>query len=101
MEGYGESRFGPDDPVTREQLAVILWRYAGYKGCDISVGRDTNLLSYSDAFEVSEWAIPAMQWACASGVMEEMDAGTLSPEGCVTRAQLAAMLQRFCERLPE
>lgn len=101
MEGYGESRFAPDDPVTREQLAVILWRYAGYKGCDISVGRDTNLLSYSDAFEVGEWAIPAMQWACASGVMEEMDAGTLSPEGCVTRAQLAAMLQRFCERLPE
>ena len=51
----------PDDLVTREQLAAILYRYASYKGYDVSVGEDTNILSYDDAFEISEYAVSAMQ----------------------------------------
>ena len=94
--GYGGGKYGPDDPITREQLAAILYRYAQVKGYDVSVGEDTNILSYADALDVSEWAIPAMQWACGSGVIEGMTEATLVPGGTATRAQVATMLMRFC-----
>ena len=95
--GYGDGTYGPDDSITREQLAAILYRYASYKGYDVSVGEDTNILSYADALDVSEWAIPAMQWACGSGVIEGVTDSTLVPQGNATRAQAATMLMRFCE----
>lgn len=95
--GYGGGLFGPEDNITREQLAAILYRYAQVKGYDVSVGEDTNILSYADALDVSEWAIPAMQWACGSGVIEGVTEATLVPGGTATRAQVATMLIRFCE----
>ena len=94
--GYGGGLFGPEDNITREQLASILYRYAQAKGYDTSVGEDTNILSYTDALEISEYAIPAMQWACGAGIMEG-NAGYLTPQGDATRAQVATMLMRFCE----
>ena len=94
--GYGNGKFGPEDNITREQLAAILYRYAQAKGYDTSVGEDTNILSYTDALEISEYAIPAMQWACGAGILEG-DAGHLYPQGNATRAQIATMLMRFCE----
>ena len=94
--GYGGGLFGPDDPITREQLAVMLHRYAQHEGYDVSIGEDTNILSYADALEISEYAIPAMQWACGAGILEG-DAGHLYPQGNATRAQIATMLMRFCE----
>ena len=96
--GYGGGVFGPDDPITREQLATMMWRYAQHEGYDVGVGEDTNILSYTDAFDVAEYAIPAMQWACGAGVINGTgDGSTLSPQGEATRAQAAVMLQRFCE----
>ena len=97
VTGYDAERFGPMDPITREQLAAILWRYAKYKGYDVSVGEDTNILSYEDAFSVSEYAIPAIQWACGAGLMQG-DRGCLMPASHATRAQVAMMLMRFCSR---
>lgn len=94
--GYGNGKFDPEDNITREQLAAILYRYAQAKGYDTSVGEDTNILSYTDALEISEYAIPAMQWACGAGILEG-DAGHLYPQGNATRAQIATMLMRFCE----
>lgn len=94
--GYGGGVFGPEDNITREQLAAILYRYAQAKGYDTSVGEDTNILSYTDTLEISEYAIPAMQWACGAGILEG-DAGHLYPQGNATRAQIATMLMRFCE----
>ena len=94
--GYGNGLFGPEDNITREQLASILYRYAQSKGYDTSVGENTNILSYTDALEISEYAIPAMQWACGAGIMEG-NAGYLTPQGDATRAQVATMLMRFCE----
>ena len=94
--GYGGGLFGPEDNITREQLASILYRYAQAKGYDTSVGEDTNILSYTDALEISEYAIPAMQWGCGAGIMEG-NAGYLTPQGDATRAQVATMLMRFCE----
>ena len=95
--GYGNGKFGPDDPITRQQLAAMLWRYAQHTGQDVSVGEDTNILSYEDAFDISEYAIPAMQWACGAGIMGGYGNGYLGPNDGATRAQAAAMLQRYCE----
>ena len=97
--GYGGGLFGSDDAVTREQLAAILYRYAVYKGYDVSIGEDTNLLSYTDFADLSEYAIPAMQWACGAGIVNGTSESTLTPQGEATRAQVAAMLMRFCENI--
>lgn len=85
----------PGSPVTRQQLAAMLYRFAMRAGADVSVGEDTNILSYADAFDVAEYAIPAMQWACGAGVIGGTADGRLNPAGTATRAHLAAMLQRF------
>lgn len=94
--GYGDGAFGTDDPITREQLAVMLYRFAQAMGCDVSVGEDTNILSYTDAQEISEYAVSALQWACGAGILQGDDAA-LSPQGQTTRAEAAAMLMRFCQ----
>ena len=93
--GYGDGCFRPNDNITREQFAAILYRYARYKGLDVSVGADTNILDFADAQSVSEWAVDAMQWACGSGVVNGTTEETLSPRDSVTRAQVAAMIMRF------
>ena len=94
--GYGDGAFGTDDPITREQLAVMLYRFAQHQGYDVSVGEDTNILSYTDAQEISEYAVPALQWACGAGILQGGGAA-LSPQGQTTRAEAAAMLMRFCQ----
>ena len=96
VEGYSETAFGPNDPITREQLAAILWRYAKYLELDVSIGENTNILSYTDAAEISEYAIPALQWACGAGILEGSN-GSLSPRANATRAEVATMLMRVCE----
>ena len=83
--------------VTREQLATMLYRYAVAKGYDVSIGESTNILSYADFASISEYAIPAMQWACGSGIVTGVTDSTLAPQGTATRAQCAAMLMRFVE----
>lgn len=98
VDGYGNGSFGPNDPITREQFAAMLWRYAASAGYDVSIGESTNILSYADATNVSEYAIPAMQWACGSGVITGISEATLVPLGEATRAQAATMLMRFCEK---
>ena len=87
------------DYVTREQFATMLWRYASGKGYDVSIGEDTNILSYDDFADLSEYAIPAMQWACGAGVITGVTDATLVPQGEATRAQVAAMLMRFVEAI--
>ncbi|WP_458407645.1 S-layer homology domain-containing protein [Anaerotignum sp.] len=99
VSGYDAMTFGPDDNITREQLASILWRYAKYKGYDVSVGEDTNILSYKDAFSISEYAIPAMQWACGEGIISGNADGTLNPRGNAQRAHAAQMLMKFMDNV--
>ena len=87
----------PNGHVTREQFATMLYRYAAAKGYDVSIGESTNILSYADFASISEYAIPAMQWACGSGIVTGVTESTLVPQGTATRAQCAAMLMRFIE----
>ena len=92
--GVGQGHFAPEMTINREQLVTVMWRYAKATGKDVSVGEDTNILSYDDAFDVSEFAIPAMQWACGDGVITGAN-GKLNPKGTATRAEAAAIFQRF------
>jgi hypothetical protein len=88
----------PTGTITRQQMAAILYRYAQFKGYDVSVGEDTNILSYDDALTISEYAIPALQWACGAGLMQG-SGNNLMPFGNATRAQVATILQRFIQNL--
>ena len=97
-KGYGDGRFGVNDPVTREQLAAILYRYARYKGEDVSVGEDTNLIGFQDAGQVSEWAAPAVRWAVGVGLLKGDAAGCLRPLDQAARSEFAALLMRYVER---
>ena len=85
----------PNGLVTREQMVTMLWRYAVAKGYDVSIGESTNILSYADFGQISEYAIPAMQWGCGSGVITGVTDTTLVPQGTATRAQCAAIFMRF------
>lgn len=94
VEGYSDTAFGPNDAITREQLAAILWRYCKHMGRDVYVGESTDILSYVDGASVSEYAIAAVQWACDAELMEGAG-GKLMPQSNATRAQLAAILERL------
>ena len=94
VSGYTDGTFRPDAPVTREQLASILYRYTRYRGQDVSAAGTTSLTGYGGAQTVSSYALPAMRWACGTGILQGAN-GKLNPSGLATRAQLAAMLHRY------
>lgn len=93
--GLGGDRFGPDEPVTREQLAAILYRYANYKGYDTQ--RSVELAKFADRDDVGSYAVNAVKWAVADGLLSGVSATELQPKGFAIRAQVAAILMRFCE----
>ena len=99
VTGYADGTFRPNAAVTREQAAAILYRYAQSKGIDVSVGENTNILSYVDVQQASEYAIPALQWAVGAGVMNGKNGDRLAPTGTATRAEIAAIMQRWCENI--
>ena len=97
VTGVSATEFAPDAPITREQFAAILWRYAQSKGYDVSASADlTGFLGYG---QISEYALPALQWAVGAGVMSGRGDGILAPQGTATRAEAAAMLMRFVENV--
>ncbi|WP_286030352.1 S-layer homology domain-containing protein [Anaerotignum lactatifermentans] len=97
VAGYDDSTFGLGDSITREQLAAILYRYAQMKGYDVTEKAD--LTGYADSAAISGYAVEAMQWANANGIVNGMTATTLAPQGTATRAQVATMLMNFCENV--
>ena len=99
VTGYADGTFRPNAAVTREQAAAILYRYAKSKGIDVSVGENTNILSYVDVQQASEYAIPALQWAVGAGVLNGKNGSRLAPTGTATRAEIAAIMQRWCENI--
>ena len=93
--GYGNGTFGPNDPITREQMAAMLWRYAG------SPRADGSLLSFADRAQTSDWAQPAMIWAVKQGLIAGVSHDWLNPRGKATRAQAATILMRFAENMAQ
>ena len=95
VSGYSASRFGPENAITREQLAAILYRYAAYKGYDVS--DLASLTGYADNDLVAAYAKTSFAWAVQAGIISGTGANRLSPSAGATRAQVAAMLMRFCQ----
>ena len=95
VTGITETIFAPDQAITREQMAAILYRYAQYKGYDVTASND--LSSYTDASRISAYATAAMQWANAEGLITGNTSTTINPTGNATRAEVATILMRFCE----
>ena len=91
VTGYGDGKFGPDDPITREQMAAMLWRYAGSPDVEGSLSR------FVDGEQTSDWAQPAMIWAVDQGLIAGVGDNQLDPGGQATRGQAAAILMRFAE----
>lgn len=97
VNGITTTTFGPDNAITREQMAAILYRYAQYKGYDVTASND--LGSYTDASQISAYATTAMQWANAEGLITGNTTTTINPIGNATRAEVATILMRFCENI--
>jgi hypothetical protein len=93
--GYGDVTFGQDNEITREQLVTILYRYALYKGHDVSVPEGMKLSDFIDASDISKYAVSAMQWAVANGIFIGRTTDVLNPKDAATRAELATVLIRF------
>lgn len=96
VKGYSDEAFTPDNLITREQFAAIMQRYAEYKGIETSEIDD--LSQFTDAGDVSGWALGNMQWAVGTGLITGRNDGSLDPQGSTTRAEAAAILQRFLEK---
>ncbi|HPX70871.1 MAG TPA: S-layer homology domain-containing protein, partial [Bacillota bacterium] len=97
VSGYGSGNFGPEDAISREQMAVILMNYARLMGYDVSKAADLD--KFSDADEISSYAKSAMAWANAEGLINGKGNGILDPAGDALRCEVAAILYNFCENV--
>ena len=95
VSGYDNGCFGPDDEITREQMALILMNYARYKGYSTKKSNDLN--KFSDAGEINAWALDAVRWANAEGMMNGRGGDSIAPLGTATRAEVATILMKFLE----
>ena len=92
-EGVGQGRFAPEETITREQLVTMLYRYARYQAYDVSASANLNRFADSDA--VSGFAANAMRWAVSENIILGKESGRLDPQGAATRAEIAAVFERF------
>jgi len=97
VNGVSATSFRPDDPVSREQLVTIIYRFA--KGAGLDQGQRKDLSGYTDGAKVSAWAKDSMEWAVAAGIINGTSSTTLSPGGSASRAEIAAILMRFANLL--
>ena len=98
VTGVTGDQFGPNNALTREQLAVILYRYAQYKGYDTTQG-GMAVREFADYGSLSDWAVEAVQWAVNAGLLSGVGGNQLDPAGTATRAQVAQILMNFCENV--
>ena len=97
VSGYGDHTFGPDDSLTREQMAMILYQYAQYKGYDVTTGESVDLSSFADGDQVGSWAKDCMRWAVAEKIIQGKGNNLLDPKGTARRCEMAQMLYGFLE----
>ena len=96
VTGVSDTTFAPDAAITRESLAVILYRYAAMN--EQAQGEKGDLTAFADGASVSDWAVDAMAWAVGEGILTGKSGNTLDPQGTATRAEVATILMRFCQK---
>ena len=99
VEGYGNGTFGPEERITREQMAAVFCRYAKYKGIDTQNRED--LKKFTDAESVSGWALDSISWCAANSILSGTSDGRIQPGNTATRAEAAQILMNFCENVSE
>ena len=97
VKGYSETEFGPSDKITREQIAAIIHRYAGYKGYNVSIGDNTDVLAYADYKDISDWALESVIFCKQNGIMKGNDLNEFKPLDSTLRSEAAAIIRRFIE----
>lgn len=97
VNGYPDGSFGPDNSITRQEMAAILYRYAQFKEYDMTAEDD--LTRFPDGDETAEWAETFVRWAVAEGLLNGGDDGTLDPAGTATRAEVAQIFMNYCEKI--
>ena len=96
ISGISETEFAPNDYITREQIATILYRYAKYKNVNIdNIVNEADMSSYPDAVQSSDWAIDAMRYCISKGIMNGDETGHILPQNCASRAEMATMIVRL------
>lgn len=95
VSGYDGKNYGPDDPITREQMVTILWRYAKFKDYDVSVSKDTIISDFNDSENISDWAADATLWTVGDGIIRGFEDVTIRPQNSASRAQLAVILNKI------
>lgn len=98
--GYGDGIYGPEDDITREQMALMLYRYVQYKGYDTTQS-GTGVQTFTDYGDISDWALEGVTWAVNAGLLGGKGNGILDPTGYATRAEVAQILMNFCETIAE
>jgi len=96
VSGLSATTYGPDEPITREQMVTMMFRYTNYLGCD--TGSSADLSGYADSSQISSYAVESMKWAVANGIISGKTSTTLDPLGQATRAECAAIIMRFLEK---
>lgn len=96
MENEVSDGSRPLETVTRQQYVTMLWRWAAAEGMDVSAGEETNILSFTDADKISDYAVEAFRWACGEGIVDGYNDDTLRAMTNASRAHAAAMMMRFC-----
>ena len=99
VEGYEDGNFRPSNVITREELATIIYRYAAFKGYDMTASAD--LSSFTDADQISSYALSALRWANAEGLVNGVGGNLIDPKGSAQRSQVAAIFSRFCQNIAE
>ena len=97
VKGYSETEFRPSDKITREQIAAIIHRYAGYKGYNASIGDNTDVLAYADYKDISDWALESVIFCKQNGIMKGNDLNEFKPLDSILRSEAAAIIRRFIE----
>ena len=95
VKGVGESKFAPNQSITREQMATMLYRYMQYLGLDVSAGEGVDLSVFADADKISAYAVDAMRWAVGCGLFKGRTETELAPGGVATRAEIATVFRRL------
>ena len=99
VNGYDNETFAPDDAITREQMATILYRYAKYRGVDVTAVDASRFHTFSDTDQVSDYAKAPMIWATDKGIINGMGDGTLAPQEKSTRAQVSQIIMNYDQKI--
>lgn len=99
MLGYGDGTFGPEDVITREQMALLMYKFIKWAGYDVEPQNSNWMSRYTDTGDISEWAKDAVEWSVGIGLMKGTSETTIAPKDAASRAEVAQLIKNFCDKV--